>query len=140
MDTTISLRGIATDVSTIYVNRRQYHTFLLNCAEKGIYRIYVRHEDTECDIEDEGHYSANGLEITNGFVIATSVDEWGRICDVCGKWHTEGYWVCENDYACSEECAISLYNGNEDAFREDLALLDNPETADDAYTYWTEWD
>lgn len=140
MEKTIRLRGIATDVSTLHINRRTYHTFLLNCAEDGIYRIYVRHEDAEWDIEDEGHYCACGMEIVNGIVIATSVDRWGRICDVCGKWHTEGYWIDEIHYACSDNCAISLYSGNEDEFRADLALLDNPDTADDAYTYWTEWD
>ena len=136
----IELRGIATEVSTIYINRRTYHTFVLNCAERGVYRGYVRHEDTEYDVEDSGHYCACGMEVSEGVIMATSVDRWGRICDVCGKWHAEGYWVGESGYACSEECAISLYNGDADAFHADLALLDDPETADDAVTYWTEWD
>lgn len=151
MEKTISLRGIATDVSTIYINRRTYHTFLLSCAEKGIYRIHVRDEDTEWDIEDGGHYCACGMEITDGvlacgkkiadgIMIATSVDRWGRICDVCGKWHTEGYWIEENHYACSDGCALTFYGGDTNAFKADLALLDDPATADDAYTYWTEWD
>ena len=105
----------------------------------GIYRIYVRHEDTEWDVEDDGHYCACGMEIANGIMIATSVDRWGRICDVCGKWHTEGYYV-DGDYACSEDCAVQLYRGDWNAFKADLALLDDPATADDAEVYWTEWD
>lgn len=139
MEKTISLRGIASGVSTLYINRRTYHAFTLNCAEMGIYKVYVRHEDTEWDIEDNGHYWASGMEIADGLMIATSVDRWGRVCDTCGKWHTEGYYLA-GEYACSEECAIALYDGDADVFNADLALLDNPATADDAEVYWTEWD
>ena len=91
-------------------------------------------------MNDGDHYTVSGIVITDEMVVATSVDRWGRICDVCGKWHTEGYYVGEDEYACSEECAIKLYGGNEAAFREDLALLDDEETADAAVTYWTEWE
>lgn len=140
MEKTISLRGIASGVSTLYINRRTYHAFTLNCAEMGIYKVYVRHEDTEWDIEDDGHYWASGMEIADGLMIATSVDRWGRYCDVCGKWHTEGYYVGEYNYACSEECAVDLYHGDWNAFKADLALLDDPDTCDNAPTYWTEWD
>jgi hypothetical protein len=136
----ISLRGTASAVSTIYINRREYHTFLLICSEKDTYRVYVRHEDTEWDIEDGEHYSANGFEVADGIIIATSVDRWGRICDVCGAWHIEGYYVGECEYACSEECALKLYKGDEEAFKSDLAMLDDPDLANDAPTYWTEWD
>lgn len=140
MEKTIDLRGMAREVSTLYINRRTYYAFTLNCAEKGVYKVYVRREDTEWDIEEDGHYSASGMEIADGIVIATSVDRWGRICDVCGKWHTEGYHIGECNYACSEECALHYYGGDKNAFEEDLALLDDPATADDADTYWTEWD
>lgn len=146
MQNKVSLRGIASAVSTIYINRREYHTFLLICSATETYRIYVRHEDAEWDIEDGEHYSAHGFVVvgeqylTKGIVIATSVDRWGRICDVCGKWHTEGYHIGECNYACSEECALHYYGGDKEAFEEDLALLNDPATADDADTYWTEWD
>jgi hypothetical protein len=140
METNVSLRGTASAVSTIYVNRREYHTFLLICEDKT-YRVYVRHEDTECiDIEDGDHYSASGIEIADGIVIATSVDEWGRVCDVCGKWMNEGYWIGEVNYACSEDCALHYYGGDKEAFEADLALLNDPESADSADTYWTSWD
>ena len=140
MKENITLYGIASEVSTIYVNRRCFHTFLLNCAERGIYRVYVRHEDNEDDLEDGSHYCACGFEIAEGIVMATSCHQWGRICDVCGKWHSEGYWVGECHYACSEECALTFYGGNKEEFEADLALLDNPETANNADTYWTEWE
>lgn len=140
MEMNITLYGIAEEVSTIYVNCRCFHTFLLNCEDKGIYRVYVRDEDNEDDINDGDHYCAYGFEIAEGIVMATSCHLWGRICEVCGKWHTEGYWIDELNYACSEECALHFYGGDADAFHAELALLDNPATANDAYTYWTEWE
>lgn len=138
MEKTISLRGIVRNAVVLDINRRCYHTFALS-SDKGVYKVFVRHEDTEWDIENGGHYWASGMEIADGLMIATSVDRWGRVCDTCGKWHTEGYYV-DGEYACSEECAIALYDGDADAFNADLALLDNPATADYAETYWTEWD
>lgn len=146
MENTISLRGTVSAVATIYVSRREFRTFLLNDDEKGKYRVYVRQEDMDYpDMEDGDHFSAHGLVVaeenmTMGVMIATYVDRWGRICDVCGKWHTEGYHIGECNYACSEECALTYYGGDKAEFEKDLALLDNPETADDADTYWTEWD
>lgn len=141
METTISLRGVVSAVSTIYVNRREYRTFLLNDDENGTYRVYVRYEDMDyTDMEDGDHFSANGLVVADGIMMATSVDRWGRVCDVCGQWHTEGYWVGEVNYACSEDCALRYYGGDKEAFEADLALLNDPESADSADTYWTSWD
>lgn len=140
MKENITLYGIATNVHLCHIHRGSCYTFLLNCAEKGIYRVYVRDRDNEDEIEDDGHYCACGFEIADGIVMATSCHQWGRICDVCGKWHSEGYWVGECHYACSEECALTFYGGNKDEFEADLALLDNPETANNADTYWTEWE
>lgn len=136
---TTTLRGIATEVSTIYANRRVYYTFTLSCEEQGTYKVYVRHEDTEWEIEDGEHYTASGFAVADGSFIATSVDRWGRKCDVCGGWMIEGYWVGECHYACTEDCALHFYGGDRQAFEDDLALLENPDTADDADTYWTEW-
>lgn len=97
------------------------------------------------DMEDGDHFSAHGLVVaeenmTMGVMIATYVDRWGRICDVCGKWHTEGYHIGECNYACSEECALTYYGRDKKAFEDDLALLDDPATEEYADTYWTEWD
>lgn len=136
----IQLKGIASNVNTFKVNNRCYYEFTLTTEDGESQEVFVRYEDAEWDIDNGGHYYVSGFEVLNGTLLATTVDRWGRVCDVCGKWHTEGYWVCEEDYACSEECAIQLFGGNEDAFRAELALLDDPETADEAHTFWTEWD
>lgn len=142
METTIRLRGVVSAVSTIYVNRREYRTFLLSDYDaKGTYRVYVRYEDMDyTEMEDGDHFSAYGFEVADGVLIATSVDRWGRICDVCGAWHVEGYYVGETNYACSEKCALHYYGGDTKAFEEDLAMLDDPDLADSADTYWTSWD
>lgn len=91
------------------------------------------------DLVVNGHYYASGVKALGG-IIADEVDRWGRCCSVCGKWHTEGYFVQEYYYACSENCAVDLYHGDWNAFRADLALLDDPETEEEAPTYWTEWE
>lgn len=140
MNTNIQLKGIASNVDTFKVNGRCYIAFTLTTESGESHKVFVRYEDAEWDIDNAGHYYISGFEVSNGTILATTVDRWGRVCDVCGKWHTEGYWVGESDYACSEECAIKLYEGDEEAFKADLALLDDPETADIACTYWTEWD
>lgn len=141
METTIRLRGVVSAVSTIYVNRREYRTFLLNDEDKGTFRVYVRHDEFDyLDMEDGDHFSASGFEVADGVLVATSVDRWGRICDVCGSWHLEGYYVGEANYACSEKCALHYYDGDTKAFEEDLAMLDDPDLADSADTYWTSWD
>ena len=139
MEKTITIQGIASGISTFYTQAKCCHSFTLTADDKS-YKVYARDIDCEWDLNDGDHYTVSGIVITDEMVVAISVDRWGRICDVCGKWHTEGYYVGEDEYACSEECAIKLYNGNEAAFREDLALLDDEETADDAVTYWTEWE
>ena len=92
------------------------------------------------DNDDHKHYYVRGIQLDEKTILATYVDRWGRYCDHCGKHHVEGYFVGEWEYACSEECAIALYDGDENAFRADLALLDDDETADSAPTYWTEWE
>ena len=138
MGKTISIQGIATGISA---EAHNCHTFTLTAGDKS-YKVYARDIDCKWDLNDGEHYTVSGILINDdlNLVIATNVDRWGRICDVCGKWHTEGYYVGEDEYACSEECAIKLYGGNELAFRLDLSLLDNEETADAAVTYWTEWE
>lgn len=38
-----------------------------------------------------------------------------RICSHCGKVHTEGWYLSEldNAYACSDECAMAIYQAHE---------------------------
>lgn len=131
MNTDIQLKGIASNVNTFKVNGRCYYEFTLTTESGESHNAFVRYEDAEWDIYNGGHYYISGFEVSNGTILATTVDRWGRVCDVCGKWHTEGYWVCEEDYACSAECAIELYGGNEKYFRYDIARKD---------TSWVQWD
>lgn len=141
MNTNIQLKGIASNVNTFKVNnRRCYIEFTLTTESGESHKVFVRYEDAEWDIYNGCHYYISGFEVSNGTILATTVDRWGRVCDVCGQWHTEGYYVGEEEYACSAECAIKLYDDDEEAFKADLALLDDPETIDLACTYWTEWD
>ena len=44
-----------------------------------------------------------------------------RICDNCGCFMDEGY-LLDTQYACSDKCAIALYDGNEEQLREDIRL------------------
>lgn len=83
---------------------------------------------------------ANGKERRKAsFHFLDVFDEYGeagfRVCDNCGQIICEGYILGGNEYACSDECAIDLYDGDEDAFRTDLEDADT----DDGETYWTEW-
>lgn len=146
----IDVFGQIEQVNTLDQISRTFHSFILK-AEMSLddegykeiektYQVYVNKRDLDYDLEDDRRYRVVGFEVSEGIIMAYYVDRWGRYCDACGAWHKEGYWVGECEYACSEECAIKLYNGDEEAFRADLALLDDDETANDAPTYWTDWD
>lgn len=58
-----------------------------------------------------------------------------RICSNCGKFMCKGYYL-ETRYACSDECAIALYDGNERQLREDIKRSVDDEDGD---CFWTEW-
>jgi hypothetical protein len=131
MNTDIQLKGIASNVDTFKVNGRCYIEFTLTTESGESHNAFVRYEDAEWDIYNGGHYYISGFEVSKGTILATTVERWGRVCDVCGEWHTEGYWVCEENYACSEKCAIKLYGGNERYFRYDIARKE---------TSWVQWD
>lgn len=136
----IRLFGTASGVQGHEITRRYFESFTLTTEEGKTYEVLAKQDTIECDIEDDKRFYVRGIEVADGVVVAIEVEMWGRYCDVCGKWHVEGYWVGECDYACSEECAIALFNGDKEAFEAELALLDNDETADDCYTYWTAWE
>lgn len=146
----IDVFGQIEQVNTLDQISRTFHSFIIKAEMKlddegykeieKTYQVYVNKRDLDYDLEDDRRYRVVGFEVSEGIIMAYYVDRWGRYCDNCGEWHIEGYWIGECEYACSEECAIKLYNGNEEAFRADLALLDDDETANDAPTYWTCWD
>lgn len=58
-----------------------------------------------------------------------------RKCDNCGKAIKVGYYLA-GEFACSDECCLALYHGDEKQMQEDLSH------ADESWcdTYWTEWD
>lgn len=57
-----------------------------------------------------------------------------RICSHCGKFMDEGYYL-DGEYACSDECAIAVYDGDEKQFRDDVSHAEE----DGCETYWTDW-
>lgn len=60
-----------------------------------------------------------------------------RRCSHCGKIMKEG-WVLGDEYACSWECAVALYDGDEEQLNADLDEEDSHCGSTDCY--WTEWD
>ncbi len=146
----IDVYGIAEQISTHHINGRKFHSFVIKaemCFENDEYRdiektyqVYINDKDLSWDLEDGHKYNVMGFEVAEGIIMAYYTDRWGRYCNVCDAWHIEGYFVGEHEYACSEECALKLYNGDEEAFKSDLAMLDDPDLADEAPTYWTYWD
>lgn len=111
----------------------------------GVYHVIAPAESiVECDsIQVDKHYCGTGtiIILDNGTRLfhAECFGPWGRYCSHCGAHMVEGYYVQEHLYACSDECAIALYGGDECAFNESIVLDDNGDIADDSPTYWTEW-
>lgn len=58
-----------------------------------------------------------------------------RRCDHCRRSMKKGYYL-GGEYACSDECALALYNGDRTQMDEDLSHADK----DDGECYWTEWE
>lgn len=71
-------------------------------------------------------------------MIKTIPDEWVgfRICSHCGKRIKEGYYL-SGEYACSDECAITLYYGDESQLRADLD--DEDKCSGSTHCFWTTW-
>lgn len=137
---TMKLYGVVTEITGI--SGQDVFVKVKEFEGENVWEIILSSMFLNFDLTKGVHVHVRGeksLENRN-MIIADYIDEWGRICDVCGKWMNEGYYVGECNYACSEDCAIYLYDGDANAFRADLALLDNPDTADNAPTYWTEWE
>lgn len=62
-------------------------------------------------------------------------DDHIRRCVQCGKPMKEGYYL-GGEYACSDNCALELYNGDEKQMHVDLSHADE----DDGECYWTAWE
>lgn len=65
-------------------------------------------------------------------------DDWigFRVCSNCGVKMMEGYML-EGEYACCDECAIALYNGDEEQFRSDIE--EEWWSPGSTNCLWTEW-
>ena len=86
---------------------------------------------------DNGEYNPERTMGNDTFTVAETDEEIGyRICSHCGKKMEEGYYL-NGDYACSDECAIALYDGDEEELRRDLEEEDLECGSTDCY--WTEW-
>ena len=59
-----------------------------------------------------------------------------RVCTNCGTKMKEGYMLA-GEYACCDECAIALYDGNENQLRADLEEEWYRSGSTDCM--WTEW-
>lgn len=117
-----------------------YHAF---------YGFYVSNFNKVCDKSDlAGRLSEelmqSSKDVKNDFM--NEFDVYGfdgcsvRVCDHCGKFITEGYYLA-GEYACSEECAIALYTNNtyeerKQQFESDLQFDEDNCTGE---CYWTEW-
>lgn len=120
------------------------HYYLVDFKEDEsgeMWEIIIDEKHLYCDLETGKYYQVEGFIITSGkrVILAHYMDDWGRYCDHCGKHHTEGWYVKEHMYACSDECAIALCEDEED-FRAGIIVDENGDLTDDAYTYWTEWE
>lgn len=58
-----------------------------------------------------------------------------RRCVVCGKPIKEGYYL-GGEYACSDDCALALYNGDEKQMYIDLHYPDKAS----GECYWAAWE
>lgn len=136
MDKTIEIYGF---VVAIRPAHEGYHFTIREDGTDRTFAVFVSQDNLHWDITEGGHYYVRGEE-SLGVVQADYVDRWGRYCDNCGKHHTEGWYVREDLYACSDECAVALCGGNEEDFRAGIIVDENGDITDDAYTYWTEWE
>lgn len=77
-----------------------------------------------------------GITDINNAAYLDDEEESGRICSHCGKRFFEGYYLGD-EYACSEECAIALYDGDREQFEADL--LEEDERCGSTECYWSTW-
>lgn len=61
-----------------------------------------------------------------------------RICNHCGFPIFEGYYL-GGEYACCEQCAVELYQGDKEQFQQDLRDGDDPNNPMWDEVYWSQW-
>ena len=120
-----------------------------NATYHSFYGFYVSHFNKVCAESDLADRLAEELiqaskDVKNEFMDEFDVygtDGTVRVCDHCGKFMFEGYYLA-GEYACSEECAVELYpdtmsrEEREQQFKDDLQFDEDNCTGE---CYWTEW-
>lgn len=140
----IELYGVAKRLHS-YTNwtndRKNWVIRLITDEENKEILVIIDDEDEHYRLDDgeQRYVYVRGYMVNEGVMAAEYLDQSGRICSHCGKLHFEGYYVNENFYACSEECAIALC-GSEQEFRDSIWVDEDGELAEDSPTYWTEWE
>lgn len=134
---TIEVYGIVDRFTQI--SEHDYLIILIESDTNTQFEIVVSEHNLHWELEENKHYYARGKASAGNSIVAEYVDRWGRYCDHCGRHHTEGYYVYEDYYACSEECAIALC-GSKQEFDSSIWLDENGELAENSPTYWTEWE
>lgn len=127
--------GTCHDIQSMIFQGQPAKTFLLRTSANE-FQVYALDKRISSDLYEGMHTKVIGERFhALGFscIEAAHVDESGRICSHCGKHHYEGYFLDDaGQYACSEECAIALYDGDAEAFHEDCDFIGG-------IVYWTEW-
>lgn len=131
----IEIYGVCTEV----VRQDDVYRITLKDDEGKTYKVSASEYDVHWEILVGRHYYVHGTDEGDLGVFGTYVDRWGRYCDHCGKHHTEGYYVNEDMYACSDECGYALCGG-EKQFRATIWLDEDGELDENSPTYWTEWE
>lgn len=106
-----------------------------------VYGFVVSHGANRDEMTDAYHMAlwieGAPADVKQEFLDKFNEEDWPslRICDNCGCFMDEGY-LLDTRYACSDKCAIALYDGNEEQLREDIRLSVEEDEGD---FFWTQW-
>ena len=64
-----------------------------------------------------------------------NVESEYRLCPICGKIITEGYYYSDTEYCCSDKCGAEFENVSEEAFKQERENAEDVENWDEGY--WT---
>ena len=104
---------------------------------EGITQAKTIVENIINDAEPTDFYNEDGHGFCASIEKHSIIEKNYQICSYCGKRFNEGYFL-GNEYACSHECAVGLYKGDEKQLNADLEQEElEPGTTE---CYWTIWD
>lgn len=64
-----------------------------------------------------------------------NVESEYRLCPICGKIITEGYYYSDTEYCCSDKCGAKFENVSEESFKEERENAEEVENWEEGY--WT---